>query len=73
MCIWAGLVIPVAFCLFIFSDVTLVLSAVLLTSGLLFRFFRFFANKVELTKADLQGREGFCFPCQFGLKDAFLM
>lgn len=37
------------------------LSAILLTLIYCFRFFRSFANKVELTKADLQGREGFCF------------
>lgn len=32
----------------------------LLTSGYCFRFFCSFANKVALTKADLQGREGSC-------------
>ena len=41
----------------------------LLTSGYCFRLFCSFANKVALTKADLQGREGSCSHYHFGLKD----
>lgn len=41
-----------------------------LTSGYCFHLFCSFANKVALTKADLQGREGSCSHYHFGLKDA---
>lgn len=35
-------------------------------------FFFFFANKVELTKADLQGSEGCSSPLLVSMKDAFM-
>lgn len=53
---------------FHFCNVALVY--LLLTSGYCFRLFCSFANKVALTKADLQGREGSCSHYHFGLRDA---
>lgn len=52
-----------------FCDVTPRLLHLLLTSGYCFRLFCSFANKVALTKADLQGREGSCSHYRFGLKE----
>lgn len=46
-------------CICCVCNVTL-LTRLELTSGYCFRFFCSFANKVALTKADLQGREGSC-------------
>lgn len=55
---------------FRFCNVNPGLFYLLLTSGYCFRFFCSFANKVALTKADLQGREGSYSHYHFGLKDA---
>ena len=64
LCMLAMMIIPIAFIYLKWCDPGL--SAFVLTCCLLFLLFLFcflfFANKVELTKADLQGREGCSSP-----------
>lgn len=65
--VWVMLVMPNVFS---FLSCYPGLLYFLLTSGYCFHLSCSFANKVALTKADLQGREGSCSHYPFGLKDA---